>query len=428
MTSPSAARMPRRTASPMPRFAPRSTRALDTCGNTSLSSTKRISEFGGSTRVRRATNASSAGSLYEGTTIDTFVMPSAFCFLLSAFRSSRAREHAAPAHEIGRRLFEAVHPAAHLRQLVAAQHLVDRLLCKIPADVLFVVARAEENARAARRDVQMLQRTRADVVAARERTPVRRGLEADVEPARAIHHYVLLDFEAAAGVAVADLFEVARVHGVTGAQDDDLHLIGKWAVLHVVDVTQHDAQMIRAARLAITLLIQCRKIDAQVPERPRLDQRLGLQRRESRSVAQHRHRQSRGEQRAAMLDEAPLHARLVVTLQEHALQRVAIPDQLADDVLEERVRHRVVLTRIDRHGTEVTALIARRRRFQRHDLQSMTPRPIVAVAHEPAVADERFVRFAAPLERAEALVRPITRHERAIRQRIGDALRVDVEE
>src|SRR4051812_11115384 len=72
--------------------------------------------------------------------------------------SLRPCENAIAAHEIVRRFFDAVDPLPHLCQRRPRQHLGYRISREVADDVFLVVVLATEDALAARRDVQMLQR------------------------------------------------------------------------------------------------------------------------------------------------------------------------------------------------------------------------------------------------------------------------------
>src|ERR1041385_3610542 len=69
--------------------------------------------------------------------------------------SSFNSPHARPADEIVRRLFDSVRPTPHLRHLLARHHLGNGVRRQIADDVVLVVILTAEDARAARRDVQM---------------------------------------------------------------------------------------------------------------------------------------------------------------------------------------------------------------------------------------------------------------------------------
>src|SRR2546423_10123113 len=100
------------------------------------------------------------------------------------------RKNTVAADEVLGRMFHAVDPAPKLGDLVAPQYLGNRGAGQIADDVLLVVVLATEDALAARGDMQMLQRTRADIVTARELALALRRLDTDVQPARPIHDYV----------------------------------------------------------------------------------------------------------------------------------------------------------------------------------------------------------------------------------------------
>src|SRR5207248_11774506 len=86
-------------------------------------------------------------------------------------------EDAVSADEIRRGLFDAVDPSPQADDLVAAQDLVDAVQVQIADYIALVVVLAAENALPARRDVQMLQRPRSDVVASGQILLFRRRLE-----------------------------------------------------------------------------------------------------------------------------------------------------------------------------------------------------------------------------------------------------------
>ena len=83
-------------------------------------------------------------------------------------RATGERERTASADEVPGSLLEAVDPAPHPRQRRAGQHLEHALLRQVADDVLRVVVLAAEHALAPGRDVQVLERARADVVAPAE--------------------------------------------------------------------------------------------------------------------------------------------------------------------------------------------------------------------------------------------------------------------
>src|SRR5581483_4782876 len=75
------------------------------------------------------------------------------------------RKNTAAAHEVFRRFLDAVDPAPHARELVAFEYFGDGARGQIADDVLLVVVLAAKHALPFRRDVQMLQRAGAEVVA-----------------------------------------------------------------------------------------------------------------------------------------------------------------------------------------------------------------------------------------------------------------------
>ena len=193
--------------------------------------------------------------------------------LMDAF-SARTRVDAAATDEVLRRVLSAVDPPPHLRNLRPLQHLGHRVSGQIADDILLVVILATEDALAVRRDVEMLQRAGANVLAAGEALALLFWLDADVEPSRAIHDHVLFDFEPAAAVPRVDGFEVLRVHVVSGAEDDDFHFAGEGAVFEGVDVAHDHGQMIGAAVVLVTLAIERRQIDAEIAKLARLHDRV----------------------------------------------------------------------------------------------------------------------------------------------------------
>src|SRR5437764_3283347 len=130
---------------------------------------------------------------------------------------SREGEGAAAADEVARRLREAVGPAAHEGESRAGEHLAHALARQVPHHVLGVVVLAAEDDLALRRDVEVLEGARAQVVAAAEPLAAGGGFEADLEVAGAVHHLERLDREAAPREARRDLGEVAPVVVVAGA-------------------------------------------------------------------------------------------------------------------------------------------------------------------------------------------------------------------
>ena len=84
------------------------------------------------------------------------------------------------------------------------------------------------------------------------------GGEADVEVAGAVVDDEILDVEAAAGEALLDLGEVGAMALVAGAQHHHVHLLGNRLVLGVVEVLQHQPQVVAAAVLAVLLGVEGR--------------------------------------------------------------------------------------------------------------------------------------------------------------------------
>src|SRR5260370_32872948 len=97
--------------------------------------------------------------------------------------SAGERKLAVVADEVGGRRFETVDHAAHAREARAGQHLLDGALGEVADHLRLGVVLAAENALPAWIDVQVLERARADVVAAAERPAASGDAHPDVEVA-----------------------------------------------------------------------------------------------------------------------------------------------------------------------------------------------------------------------------------------------------
>src|SRR5436190_16707648 len=186
------------------------------------------------------------------------------------------------------------------------------------------------------------------------------------------------------------------------AEDDDAHVLGEWLVLEILEIAQHDGEVVRAAIALVVVRVHRRQIDAEVAQRARFEQRIDLLRREAGGVAELRYGKVGGEQRADEVDEAAVDGRLVVALQENAVERGAEGHQLVDDALEERHRYLLVRPRRDGDRAEVALLVAGGERLQRDDLEQVAAREVFAVAQDPTIGQQRRA-VAAPIENAAKL-------------------------
>src|SRR6266540_575000 len=188
---------------------------------------------------------------------------------------------ARPADEVVGRFFDAVRPAAHLCHFLPRQHLGDAARGQVADDVVLVVVLAAENTRAARGDVQVLDGAGAEQIASGELPLRRHRLHPDVEPAGAILHPRQLDLETAAGKTLADGRVIGVVRVVQLAQHDDAHLLGDGLVANVIEIAEHEVEVVLAAVVLVALAVERREVDAEIAQRAGGQERIRFRRRQA---------------------------------------------------------------------------------------------------------------------------------------------------
>ncbi len=125
--------------------------------------------------------------------------------------------------------------------------------------------------------------------------------------------------EPAAGEPGPHGLQVGVMRGIAGAEYGDDHLAGDRAMCRVVEVPEHDAQMIAAAIVCVAIAVERRDVHEQ-PQRSRAGELVDAGGCPAQSRWCSRPRAARPPAGRALIDEARIERRLVVA-GEDALQR-----------------------------------------------------------------------------------------------------------